>query len=209
MELLIDRSAAVAAHQHTLLYILGTGGLLLLIGLALAGLIARTITAPIRLTVANLQAIAHGDGDLTRRLDVDGRNELAEFARAFNLFVDKIHQLVIQTAGAAAQMGAAAEELAVNSAETNRQIVAEQSETDQVATAINQMTATVEEVARYTATATQSQKANRPRRQRRLAITWHSKPSLRLKCWQQKLRRLESSSRSCRMTAAKSVRCWM
>ncbi|WP_347338087.1 HAMP domain-containing protein [Chromatium okenii] len=72
--------------------------------MALAGLIARTITAPIRLTVANLQAIAHGDGDLTRRLDVDGRNELAEFARAFNLFVDKIHQLVIQTAGAAAQM---------------------------------------------------------------------------------------------------------
>jgi methyl-accepting chemotaxis protein len=158
LELLIDRSAAVAAHQHTLLYILGTGGLLLLIGLALAGLIARTITAPIRLTVANLQAIAHGDGDLTRRLDVDGRNELAEFARAFNLFVDKIHQLVIQTAGAAAQMGAAAEELAVNSAETNRQIVAEQSETDQVATAINQMTATVEEVARYTATAAQKAK---------------------------------------------------
>ncbi|MBK1695242.1 methyl-accepting chemotaxis protein [Chromatium weissei] len=158
LELLIDRSDAVTAYQQTLWYILGAGALLLLLGLGLAWLIARTITTPIHLTVANLQAIAQGDGDLTRRLNVDGRNELAELAQAFNSFIEKIHVLVTQAAGAAAHMGAAAEELAVNSGETNRQIMQEQSEIDQVATAMNEMTATVEEVARYTATAAQKAK---------------------------------------------------
>jgi methyl-accepting chemotaxis protein len=155
LELLIDRSAAVAAHRTTLIAIVLTGAVLLLIGLVLAWFTARSITVPLHKTVLNLQAIAHGDGDLTRRLAIDGRNELTDFSLAFNQFVDRLQELVRQTAGAASQVGAAAEELALNSAETSHQIDHAQSETDQVATAMNEMTATVEEVARYTATAAQ------------------------------------------------------
>ncbi len=155
LELLIDRSAAAEVYHDTLLAILGIGGGLLLFGLIFAGITARSITHPLHASLLNLQAIAHGDGDLTRRLPLDGRNELSDFALAFNQFVDRIQDLVRQTTGAATQVGAAAEELALNSVETNRQIIQEQSETDQVATAINQMTATVEEVARYTAAAAQ------------------------------------------------------
>ncbi|MBK5963142.1 methyl-accepting chemotaxis protein [Thiocystis minor] len=153
LELLIDRGDAVAAYRTALVSILMAGGVLLLIGLALAWFTARSITGPIRATVERLHAIAEGDGDLTRRLDAIGRNELAELARAFNGFVDRIHELVRQSTGAASQMAAAAEQLALSSAETSRQVLQEQSETDQIATAINEMTATVEEVARHTAEA--------------------------------------------------------
>ena len=149
LELLIDRQDAVTAYQGALVSILTAGGVLLLIGLALAWFTARRIRGPICATVESLRALAEGDGDLTRRLDADGRNELADLTRAFNAFIDKIHDMVKQTAGAASQMAAAAEELAVSSAETSRQISREQTETDQVAAAIHQMTATVEEVARH------------------------------------------------------------
>ncbi|AFL72618.1 methyl-accepting chemotaxis protein [Thiocystis violascens] len=153
LELLIDRTDAATAYRTALISILTATGLLLLIGLVLAWFTARSITVPIRATVERLYAIADGDGDLTRRLDATGRNELAELALAFNGFVDKIHELVTHSAGAASQMAAAAEQLALASADTSRQVAQEQSETDQVATAINEMTATVEEVARHTAEA--------------------------------------------------------
>ncbi len=153
LELMIDRSEAVAAYRGALFSILGLGAALLLGGLLLAWLTARGISRPIRATVERLVSIAEGDGDLTQRLETDGRNELADLARAFNGFVDKIHVLVGQVSGATAQLSAAAEQLSVTSGETSRQVRAQQNETDQVATAINEMTATVEEVARHAAEA--------------------------------------------------------
>nr|WP_240905588.1 methyl-accepting chemotaxis protein [Thiorhodococcus mannitoliphagus] len=153
VELVIDRSEAVAAYRNALFSILGLGAALLLGGLLLSWLTARSIARPIRSTVESLISISEGDGDLTRRLPAEGRNELADLARAFNAFVDKIQSLVRQVSGAATQLSAAAEELSVASGETAKQVQSEQNETDQVATAINEMTATVEEVARHAAEA--------------------------------------------------------
>ena len=153
LELMIDRGEAVAAYQGALFLILGAGALLLLGGLVLAWLIGRGIASPIRSTAEILVSIAEGDGDLTRRLPVEGRNELADLARAFNTFVDKVQDLVRQVAGATAQLSAAAEELSVTSGEASRQVKQQQGETDQGATANNEMTATVEAVARQAAEA--------------------------------------------------------
>jgi methyl-accepting chemotaxis protein len=149
LELAINRAEAVGAFRNALAAMLGLGALLLAGGLALAWITARSIARPIRQTVEGLVSIAEGDGDLTRRLPQDGRNELADLGRAFNAFVDKIHNMVRLVAGASAQLAAAAEELSVTSGETNRQVTDEQRKTDQVAAAIHEMTTTVEQVARH------------------------------------------------------------
>ena len=149
LELVINRTEAVGAYRNALVTMLGLGALLLTAGLGLAWLTARSIAQPIRQTVDGLISIAAGDGNLTRRLPQEGRNELAELGRAFNTFVDKLHNMVRQVAGASAQLAAAAEELSVTSGETNRQVTDEQRETDQVAAAIHEMTTTVDQVARH------------------------------------------------------------
>ena len=153
LELMIDRSDAVATYRNALFSIVGLGVLLLLAGLGLSILTARGIANPIRAAADSLMSIAEHDGDLSRRLPADGRNELADLARAFNAFVDKIQALIGQVAGAAGRLSLAAEQLSSASAETRRQVDAEQNETGQVATAINEMTATVEDVARNAASA--------------------------------------------------------
>jgi methyl-accepting chemotaxis protein len=153
LELIGDRSETVAAYRQALITILGTGGGLLIIGLVVAAFIAKGIARPIRRTAESLHAIAQGDGDLTRRLDDAGRNELGDLARAFNAFIDKIHLVISQIAAATLELRGASEQLSATSHQTYRQVKLEQSETDQVATAINQMTATVEEVARHAAEA--------------------------------------------------------
>jgi len=148
LELMVDRSDYVSGYRDAFASVAGVGVLVLLLGLVFAWFIARSIVKPLCFTVARLDDISKGDGDLTQRLPVEGNNELSQLATAFNTFVAKIQDLVKQVAGATAQLAAASEELSATSDQTTQQVRRQQSETDQVATAMNEMTATVQEVAR-------------------------------------------------------------
>ena len=64
----------------------------------------RTITGPIKNVVSRLKEIAEGDGDLTKRLDAASRDELGSLATAFNTFVEKIQNTIIDVTGTAAKL---------------------------------------------------------------------------------------------------------
>ncbi|WP_018952864.1 methyl-accepting chemotaxis protein [Thioalkalivibrio sulfidiphilus] len=148
LELMVDRSEYVSGYREALFSVLGVGLLVLVLGMGLAWVIARSIVKPLCETVARLDDIAQGEGDLTQRLPVEGKNELTQLAVAFNAFVSKIQDVVRQVAGATSQLAAASEELSATAEQTTNQVRRQQNETDQVATAMNEMTATVQEVAR-------------------------------------------------------------
>jgi methyl-accepting chemotaxis protein len=76
--------------------------LILLISLSIV--IVRTITGPIKNVVSRLKEIAEGDGDLTKRLDAASRDELGSLATAFNTFVEKIQNTIIDVTGTAAKL---------------------------------------------------------------------------------------------------------
>ena len=134
-------------------------GVLILV-LALGGLgaffFARSLVHPLRELSRTLHGMATGSGDLTQRLQVQGNDELADLARGFNAFAERVHELVKQVAGATAQLSSAAEQLSTTSGQTREQVQRQHSETDQVATAMNEMTTTVQEVARNASQAAQS-----------------------------------------------------
>ena len=65
---------------------------LLLVG---SWLVVRRLIARLDDTRQALDDIAQGDGDLTRRLDVKGKDEISAIAEAFNLFVDKIAAIML------------------------------------------------------------------------------------------------------------------
>ncbi|EHQ52058.1 methyl-accepting chemotaxis sensory transducer [Ectothiorhodospira sp. PHS-1] len=156
LEILIDRTDYVVEYRQAVTTILGIALLLVVIGLSVAWLIARGIVGPLQATAARMNEIAQGDGDLTQRLSTEGRDELSDLSKAFNGFVDKIHQLIRQIVGASSQLAAAAEELSSTTENTVKQVRQQQSESDQVATAMNQMAATVQDVARNAADAAQA-----------------------------------------------------
>ncbi len=119
-----------------------------LIGIAGALIMSAVITRPINLAVSTMKDIAEGEGDLTRRLNVAGRDEIGQLAEAFNSFVEKIHDVVSKVSGSVTQLAAAAEQMSVITSETSEGVGRQRMETDQVATAINEMSATAQEVAR-------------------------------------------------------------
>ncbi len=148
LEIAVDRDyyeeALASARNATLL----VGALALLLGIGVSSLLSLSIRRPLQGMVEAMEDIARGEGDLTRRLDARGRDEVAHLAEAFNLFVAKIQETVGQVGGATAQLAAASEELSTITGQSKDSIERQKIQTEQVVTAINQMTATVQEVAR-------------------------------------------------------------
>ncbi|MFV3307497.1 HAMP domain-containing protein, partial [Pseudomonas sp. NY15181] len=73
---------------------IGFGLIAVLIGLFAMWLTARGVTRPILGVAAMLRNIASGEGDLTKRLDYAGKDELGELAGWFNRFLDKLQPII-------------------------------------------------------------------------------------------------------------------
>lgn len=149
LELAMDRSVYSTAFNNARNTTLIIGVLSLVLGLLFARLVSRLIGRPLNQTIEAMDEIAQGEGDLTRRLDESGTNEISKLAAAFNRFSEKVRLMVSHVSGSTTQLASAAEEMSTITAETSRGVSRQQSETNQVATAMNQMTATVQEVARH------------------------------------------------------------
>ena len=156
MEIALDHTHYAATISSTRNIMLFFALLALIVGFIVAILIGRTISRPIIAAVDAMNEIAEGDGDLTKRLDEKGKDEVAQLGSAFNLFAEKVRQMVTQVSGSTTQLAAAAEEMSVITNETNMGVQKQQTETDMVATAMNEMTATVQEVARHATEASEA-----------------------------------------------------
>ncbi len=143
-----------ARHTRNASLVIGVGALAL--GFVVIMLVMRGISKGLRGAVQTLDAIADGDGDLTRRLDARGRDEIADLARAFNRFAEKVRSLVAGVAGSSAQVAAAAGQMSAITEASNGSVARQRAEIEQVATSMNEMTATVQEVARNAAHAASS-----------------------------------------------------
>ncbi|PKH12944.1 chemotaxis protein [Pseudomonas fluorescens] len=145
--------AVVEAKVHermegVLLSILGVAAVVLLVIAAVGLLVANTILRPLSLMKANLDDIAAGEGDLTRRLAITSQDELGDLAGAFNRFVDKVHGLVRQITEMTAQLTGLVSQVSEQAQRSETAMERQRHETDQVATAINQMSSAAHEVAR-------------------------------------------------------------
>ncbi|MGY3894427.1 methyl-accepting chemotaxis protein [Aeromonas enterica] len=131
------------ARLHILLVSLAIAAGMGLIGMLLAGSVSRPLNELARL----FRELGSGDGDLTQRLKVEGRDELTQVATGFNNFVAKIHASIEQVASNSRQLAATANEVASKAQLTQHNCTAQRDRTVQVATAIHEMGATVGEIA--------------------------------------------------------------
>ena len=60
--------------------------------------VTATVVNPINRVVAGLQDAAEGDGDLTKRIEVNSTDEVGELARWFNTFTEKIQYIIAEVA---------------------------------------------------------------------------------------------------------------
>ena len=109
---------------------------------------SRVIISPLTDLALKLQDIAGGEGNLRARLNSEGKSEFAWVAHSFNNFVKKIAKTIDQLSSTSEQLTQASQRLTQITEETKQGVDNQQTETTQVATAMEEMTATVQEVAR-------------------------------------------------------------
>ncbi len=127
------------------------GVLIGLLGLAIIFAVSlwiiRSILKPVGSLSEMLQDVAQGEGDLTKRLDDKGGDEIAEACRWFNLFMDKLHKVIFNVSQTTLQVASASNQLQSTAVQiaTGAEEVACQAGT--VATASEEMAATSSEIA--------------------------------------------------------------
>ncbi|MFD3301080.1 methyl-accepting chemotaxis protein [Aquipseudomonas alcaligenes] len=120
--------------------------LVTLVGLG-ALLIIRGIMGNVHGVIESLQAIARGDGDLTRRVNVDSRDEIGEMIQLFNGFLDKLQGTIRQIIEAAGPLGGMSQELYRLTQESKENSRSQQGHTDSIGRDIQTMTSSIQEVA--------------------------------------------------------------
>ena len=118
------------------------------ISMLMAFFITNIVSKPLKHLTMTFQDIAEGEGDLRRRLDANRKDEIGEVSKGFNIFVDrlaavlgKVVEMTQRVGFSAMQLSATAEEISKGTQNQNMQVT-------QVASAIEEMGATVVEVAK-------------------------------------------------------------
>ena len=109
--------------------------------------LARGLVRPIKGVTVALRDIGNGDGDLTRRLDDRRQDELGDLAKGFNGFVESLRALIGDALDTSHQLHRNVQDVARIVASTAGRAHQQQQMTDMVATAVNEMGLTVQEIA--------------------------------------------------------------
>ncbi|AZC50637.1 methyl-accepting chemotaxis protein [Pseudomonas chlororaphis] len=111
-------------------------------------LIARSIVRPLQETVHAMANIASGESDLTRALDTHGQDEVTELARHFNGFTAKLRLVVSQLQVSASALAQSSADLGSNASQAQERSQQQSQQMELVATAINEVTYGVQDVAK-------------------------------------------------------------
>jgi methyl-accepting chemotaxis protein len=153
----VDQQAMQAELSRNSLAIALATALALLVGILAAWLITRAVVGPLKRVIGRAQRIAAGELRLeseAARNDEVGQlmQAMQQMAAGLSGVVSGLQQGIEQLAGSAQALSAVTEQ-------TNREVGSQKEETEQVATAMQQMTATVHDVARNAEEAAQAAQA--------------------------------------------------
>ncbi|MFM2587957.1 methyl-accepting chemotaxis protein [Vibrio sp. TBV020] len=109
--------------------------------------LASKMVIPINNMLETFKDIATGEGDLTHRVDVDGKDEIAQLGQAFNQFISKLHSIISDVSVATNQVSSAAGVINQQTDQITHQLNEHNHETEQVVTAVTEMSSTANEVA--------------------------------------------------------------
>jgi methyl-accepting chemotaxis protein len=140
-----DQSMASELKLNSL-QIIGSSIVALIVGVIASLLITRLIVGPLRSVIAMAQRIAAGD--LSGSVTVTRRDEIGQMMRAMQQMGAGLSQIVSGLQAGIEQLANSAHSLSAVTEQTNLEVNSQKEETEQVATAMNQMTATVLDVAR-------------------------------------------------------------
>ncbi len=152
----------------------------LVIALLLSVLIS-ALMRPLTAMGRAMQDIAQGEGDLTRRLSIQGKDEFAELGGSFNQFVERVHASIVEVSSATLLVHDLSQRVEQSSNSSILGFDEQSARTNSVAAAINELGAATQEIARNASDAsTQASQAREQAEDSRAVVekTIHAMTSL-------------------------------
>jgi methyl-accepting chemotaxis protein len=153
-------AASITASSMTMLLMIGTGVTAAV--LAFSFFITRGITKPVAALVASISEM-QAKKDLTKRLNLDRKDEVGLLAGSFDAFVSDVHSIVKSASATTRDVAAAATEIAASAEEMATGMRKQEQQAASVAAAATEMSASVSEVARQSGEARASADESRQR----------------------------------------------
>ncbi|WP_421866344.1 methyl-accepting chemotaxis protein [Motiliproteus sp.] len=137
-------AAAVALESKVSLLLLISGVLLVV---ALMLILATRVLRKIDTLTRALDDLAEGEGDLTQRIDDNGRDEIGDMGRAVNRFIEKTQQLVTEANLAADETSEHIDQMHGVTEQASQSVERQNQQLSQVSQAMAEMAGTVQQVA--------------------------------------------------------------
>lgn len=144
----VDKSIAYASLNDVLKQAIISSIVMSLIAIVLMFVVLQIIYRPINQLKDMALDLSRGNGDLTSRLSIDTQDDLGDIAEGINQFIGQLQQLMLEVQHSSDSIDSSIERLKAE-ADANKQILnAHTQETEQIVAAIEEMSATANDVAR-------------------------------------------------------------
>ena len=138
-----DFSGTVGLIDRSLVWLIGVAATVLVAVTLITSALLSQRLRPLGQMVGLLGEIADGAGDLTRRLDVDRRDEIGALARSFNTVMAKLHDIIAEVKLATADVADAARSVSGASAELASGSQSQAGSLEETAASLEELTGTV------------------------------------------------------------------
>ena len=142
----IEQAYNATRHSSIIIAIWGLAALISSI-VCLSIALRLIVTGKITAFVSKITDLSHGDGDLTKRLDSSGSDELTEVNKQFNHFVDTIETMIAHAARTAVQVSGSSGSIQALSQTMLKGIEDAATQATSVATASEEMSVTSSDIA--------------------------------------------------------------
>ncbi|MFS1917256.1 MULTISPECIES: methyl-accepting chemotaxis protein [unclassified Vibrio] len=152
------KKSSNAALQSSLTAIAIFCGLIALVVAAFAVAVNRTIMKPLEQFDRSISAFASGEADLTARMETFKAPEFTKLSENFNAFVASLQTIIRSVSDVGQQVVAETSSMSSRAAQVDEIATGQREETEQVATAMTEMTTTAQEISSNASQAADSAK---------------------------------------------------
>ena len=116
----------------------------LLVSLLFGFMVRRSITAPVNDLVDMSKDIAQGEGDLTKRIAIAGKDELGDLSTWFNMFLQRLNNMVVEVKKHASNINVSSQEMALGNQDLSSRTHQQSSSLEETATAMEEINSIVQ-----------------------------------------------------------------
>ena len=108
--------------SQAMTFLLVSLGLVLLFIIVMVLFTQKSITKPLNQLIDRADNLSSGDGDLTRKLDIEGTDEIARASESINRFIEKVRILISEAKNLSHENSSVSHELSSTSLEVGRSV---------------------------------------------------------------------------------------